>query len=112
VLPPRVVITPASRPTSLPADGQVQLAFPDNIEVSTLVDYVSKRLGMNIIFQDDSLSKRRVRLLSPTRIPKDSLLGVLQMVLKISGLAMVDAEQPGWKKIVPSPEAPNMLPSI
>ncbi len=108
---PRPAIV-ASSPTSAPADEQVQLVFPENIEVRTLIDYVSKRLSLNIIFQDESLAKRRITLTTPTRIPKDSLLGFLQTVLKMSGLAMIDAEQPGWKKIVPSQDAANMLPSF
>ena len=99
-----IVATPAAPTTaSAPAGPEmIQFTFPDNVEIRVLVDYVSKRLGMNILFQEDSLARRRVVISAPRSIPKDSLLGLLQSVLKMSGLAMVDADQPGWKKIVAS----------
>lgn len=87
---------PASRPA---ADDMIQLTFPANVEVKVLVDYVSKRLGMNILF-DESIGAKRVTISSPAKIPKESLVGLLQSVLKMAGLAMVDGDQPGWKKIV------------
>ena len=33
-------------------------------------------------------------------MPIESLLGVLENALKISGLALIDTDVPGWKKIV------------
>jgi len=82
-----------------PATDTIQLNFPENLEVKVLIDYVTKRLGMNILY-DQSVGTQRVTISSPTRIPTSSLLGLLESVLKMAGLSLVDAEQPGWKKVV------------
>ena len=79
----------------------VQLTFPENLEIKVLVDYVTTRLGMNLLY-DEGLLKRRVTISAPARIPKESLFGLLQSVLKMSGLAIVEGDQPGWKRIVQS----------
>lgn len=84
-----------------PAQEMIQLNFPENLEVKVLVDYVSKRLGINILY-DQSVVREKVTIASPTSIPKDSLLGLLDSVLKMTGASLVDAEQPGWKKVVPA----------
>ncbi len=80
-------------------ESLIELRFPENLELPVLVDYVSRRLGINIVY-DESISKKRVTISSPTKVSKDSLLGFLQSVLKMSGLILIDTEQPGWKKIV------------
>ena len=82
-------------------EGLIQLNFPESLEVKLLVDYVAKRLGMNILY-DESAVKKRITILAPAKVPKDSLLGLLQNILKVTGLALVDADQPGWKQIVES----------
>ena len=87
-------------PATAPAEkDMVQIALPENVEIKALVEYVSKRLGVNILY-DENVGRKRVTISSPTKIPKDSLMGLLQSVLKMSGLALVDAGQKGWKKIV------------
>lgn len=87
--------------STVPASVEyIQLSFPENIEVKALVDYVAGRLGFNVLFQDEAVGRRKITLTCPTKIPKDSLGGLLNSILKTSGLAMVDAEQPGWKKVV------------
>jgi len=92
-------------------DSLIQLTFPENIEVKVLVDYVSRRLGMNILY-DESKVRKRVTIVSPTKIPKDSLLGFLRSVLKMSGLALVEADQPGWRKVVESGDLQNLSDRI
>lgn len=77
----------------------IQLNFPQNLQLKTLIDYVSQRMQMNIIY-DESLVKKQVTMISPARIPEDSLPGLFQSILRMSGLALVDADQPGWKRIV------------
>lgn len=105
---PTSVPSTATKPTTKSATGaatkpaekdMIRLNFPTNLEVKVLVDYVSKRLGMNILY-DDSIVRKRVTISSPAKIPKDSLLGLFQSVLKMAGLVLVDDEQPGWKRIV------------
>jgi len=82
------------------ADGSlIELNFPESTEVKMLVDYVSKRLGLNILY-DRSLVQKKITISAHTRVPKESLLGLLKSVLKATGLALVDGDQPGWKQIV------------
>jgi type II secretory pathway component GspD/PulD (secretin) len=70
-----------------------------------VVDYVSATLGLNVIYDDSELNKRiALRVAEP--VPKDSLLGLLRTVLRSRGLALVEAEQPGWLKIVPADKLP------
>lgn len=77
----------------------IKLTFPANMEVKTLVEYVSRRLQINILY-DQAVGRQRVTISSPTEIPKRSLLGLLESVLKMSNLAMIDGDQEGWKRIV------------
>ncbi len=105
------LVTTSSRAEAAPPGSQVtgpargggeqliELRFPESTSVPILVDYVSQRLGVNIVY-DESIRKKRVTISSPTKVSEDSLLGFLQSVLKMSGLLLIDAEQPGWKKIV------------
>ena len=88
----------ATQPSSIET---VQLNFPSSIEIKALIDYVSARLNINILY-DEADGKKRVTLVSPASIPKGSLLGLLQGVLKMADLALVDGDQPGWKRIVPA----------
>ncbi|MCX5655624.1 MAG: hypothetical protein NTY65_13380 [Planctomycetota bacterium] len=80
-------------------EGMIKINFPENLEVRVLIDYVSKRTGVNILY-DETLVKQKVTVSSPVHIPQTSLLGLLQSILKMAGLTLVDAEQPGWKKVV------------
>lgn len=88
---------------SPPADEEemVKLTFPADLQVKVLVEYVSKSLGMNILY-DETVGRQRVTLSSPAPIPKSSLPDLLSSVLRMGGLMLVDADQPGWKKIVPA----------
>ena len=85
--------------TSTTESAKVQLNFPDQTEVKLLVDYVSTRLGIKILF-DESVANKKITIKAPGEIPADTLLGLLESALKIKGLALVDAAQPGWKQIV------------
>ena len=88
-------------PAAAAGEELIQLNFPANLEVKVLVDYVGQRLGMNILY-DESILKKRITISAPAKVPADSLLGLLESVLKATGLALADADQPGWKRIVES----------
>jgi general secretion pathway protein D len=88
-------------PTTAPVDSLISLNFPDNVDLKALVDYVSLRLEINIVYQDDQLASQRVTIKAPTKIPVTALLPLLRDLLKMKGLALVDAEQPGWKRVAP-----------
>ncbi|MBM4033139.1 MAG: hypothetical protein FJ291_15335 [Planctomycetes bacterium] len=93
---------PAPPPAAAGNSEPVQLTFPDNTEVKLLVDYVSKRLGVNIVYAPESLANKRVSIVSPAKIPADSLLVLLESVLRMSGLALIEGDRPVWRSIVPT----------
>jgi general secretion pathway protein D len=95
--------TPAPSPASAPAsaapdEGWIQLNLPPVIDLKLLIDYVSKRMGINIIY-DEGIGATRVAILAPAKIRKDELVGLLQNALKMAGLNLVDSAQPNWKTI-------------
>jgi hypothetical protein len=85
---------PASRDTAPPAaridlpvhDGMVRLNFPAEVEVKALVDYVSQRLGVKII-DDEQIANKKVCIKGPGEIPVSSLVGLLESALKMKGMA-------------------------
>src|SRR3954452_20245809 len=91
--------SPASQPT---ADQLITLDFPaDGVEVRKLADIVSRRLNVPILY-DESINNKKVILRIPGRVPEGALMGLLQSALRMKQLALVDADQPGWKQIVAS----------
>jgi type II secretion system protein D len=87
----------------------VRLNFPAEVELRMLADYVGGRLGIKI-FYDEEVANKKVSLRAPGEMPVESLLGVLQSALKMKGLMLVDAEVPGWKRIVSGAKLPSFAP--
>ena len=77
----------------------IQLLFPDNVQLKTVIDYVATRLRQNIIYEDSAVSKP-ITIRSPTTVTEDELLAILRSSLRFAGLALVDAEQPGWLQVI------------
>jgi general secretion pathway protein D len=93
----------AARPA--PPPPAVRMDFPaEPIEVRVLADIVTRRLGIPLLY-DESILNKKVTVRVPRDVPEEALLGVLQSALRMKGMALVDAEQPGWKQIV---NAPNL----
>lgn len=95
---PAVTVLPAS--ASLPA-ATVRIDFPDEVEVQAIVDYVSRTLGVNILY-DEAVKGKKLTLRSPEPISKSALLDLLRAILQAKGFVLVDAEQPGWYRIAPN----------
>ena len=90
--------TPPDPPAPAPgrsASGMVELNLPKSVSLDVMVDYVSKRLGMNILY-DEQVSRQKVTVLSPKAVPVDSLPGLLDSMLAMKGLARVPTDQEGW----------------
>ncbi len=81
------------------ADSNVQLNFPENADIRLLVDYVSQRLNVKILY-DEQVANKKITIKAPEKIPSETLLQVLESALKMKGLALVDGEVEGWKRIV------------
>lgn len=91
---------PAGEPDAAAKDTRdITLSLPPEMPVKTLIEFVSRQLKINIHY-DPKIGSKQVTILTQKPIPADSLLGLLESVLKTAGLGLVDAEQPGWKKVV------------
>ena len=85
-----------------PADDPlIAVDLPRNVEVGVLLEYVSERLGFNVIY-DESQVRGRITLETPERLPASALLDLVQVALKGKGLLLVDSEQPGFKTVIPA----------
>lgn len=104
VLAPRALaqqVATAPATTTQPSVGElITLNVPEGVDLKTLADYVSKRLDLNIVYGED-VGAQRVIVRTPAKLPKESLLGLLQSALQIKGFALVDGDAPGLKKIIP-----------
>ncbi|HSZ54309.1 MAG TPA: secretin N-terminal domain-containing protein [Tepidisphaeraceae bacterium] len=91
----------SSSPTTLPASGNlVTMDFPaDGIDVTVLADIVTRRLHIPILY-DETIRGKKVVIRVPVKVPESALMGILQSALRMKQLALVDAEEPGWKQIV------------
>ncbi len=85
------------------ANSMVQLNFPKDVELAVLVEYVSQRLGINFIY-DEQLANKRLTIKAPQEIPASSLLGLLESALQIKGFTLVDAAEDGFMRIAPAAE--------
>ncbi len=79
--------------------------FPEKMEIKLLIDYVSQRLNINIIY-DEQVGNKRITLKAPEPITEKSLIGLLESALRMKGLMLVDSSQPGLKQVVPSKDLP------
>ncbi|MCZ6837602.1 MAG: hypothetical protein O7G85_17655 [Planctomycetota bacterium] len=90
----RAQTDPATRDEDL-----IQLNLPDQVPLDVLIALVSDQLGIRILY-DDQVGQNKVTIKSPTQVPKQSLLGILESALKLKGLALVDDDQEGWYRIL------------
>ena len=76
-----------------------KLSLPGEVDLATLVDYVSQRLEIRILY-DNKLSTKKINIRAPKEVPIDTLRQVLQSALRMNGLALIDTSVPGWMQIV------------
>lgn len=91
-------------------EEMVTLNFPQEIPLQGLVDFVSQRLGVRILY-DEEIANKKISVKAPGSIPVSSLLPVLESALKMKGFALVDADAPGWKRVVPVAKLPSVARS-
>ena len=93
-------VVAAAPPSSQPGQELIALNFPENVELKILIEYVSDRLGLNILYDEQQVNQK-ITIRSPSQVSKASLQGLLESALAMKGLVLVDGEQPGWKRVVP-----------
>jgi len=93
------------------SDNLIELQFPDDgIDLSLLADIVTRRLHIPILY-DEQLRGKKVIIRASGKVPESALLGILQSALRMKQLALVDAEQAGWKQIVSAPSLATVAKS-
>lgn len=97
------------QPAGAQGGDMVELAFADEIEVEALVDFISKRTGLNILY-DESVSKKKISIRSPAPVPRESLAKLLDSALRIKGLALVPAADNTWFTIQPTADLVAIAP--
>lgn len=89
------------------AEGGITLNFPENTPLSTLIAYVSTRLGLNVLY-DEAQVNQRITLKTPAPLPESALLDLLQSVLRARNLVLQETAVPGLMRIVPSQQLPEV----
>jgi type II secretory pathway component GspD/PulD (secretin) len=82
------------------------LNFAGPVRLAALIEYIASRLEVKFLYSSE-LADREVTVHTPAEVPVASLYALLSSVLRGEGLAIVDADVPGWKRIV---DARDMLP--
>ncbi len=88
----------ARAPAEDASPGMVTLNFQENLELKALVDYVGQRQGVNFIY-DEQIVGKRVTIKAPTKVPADSLMTLLESVLKMKGMMIVPTGVDGLMRI-------------
>jgi general secretion pathway protein D len=92
---------PANPAAVAPEQGMIKITLPPETELKTLIDFVSLRLGVQILY-DETIAGKRLSINAPQPIPAETLLELLKSALKMKGFALVDADVKGWLRVVPA----------
>lgn len=85
----------APPPEQRPDHKTVQLTFPDNVELKTVLDYVATRLETNIIYGEE-VASQRVTIRSPRAVPPERLLPLLRSTLRFRGFILTESDRGDW----------------
>ncbi len=78
----------------------IEINLPEKLNLQSFIAYISKRLDLNILYDDKTVGEKTITIKAPNKVPAESVMDLLESMLKIQGLALVDADQPGWKRVV------------
>lgn len=81
-------------------DGAVTISYPDTVSLAAFVDYVSQRLGLKILYNDELKSQSVVFRPGEIEVPTANLMDLLRSMLRMQDLALIDADVAGWLRIV------------
>ncbi|MDB5328510.1 MAG: ral secretion pathway protein GspD [Phycisphaerales bacterium] len=88
------------------SDETLTLNFPENTHFKALIEYVSQRLGIQFLY-DDQIGETAITIKQGVQIPRSTLLNFLQVILQSKGYAIADLNQAGWKQITPAAQLPQ-----
>ncbi len=84
-------------------DQMTQMDLQGTMPLEALLKYLSPRLKVNYNYTAEN-GARLITIKTPAQVPSHTLPLLLSGVLKSAGLAIVDDEVPGWKRIIQSTE--------
>ncbi|MEQ1825987.1 MAG: secretin N-terminal domain-containing protein, partial [Pirellula sp.] len=82
-----------------PPSGLIRMTLQGDVKLDALVGFVSQRIGVRFEYSDE-IAARTITIRTPQDIPASSLPLLLGSVLRTKGLAIVDSDTAGWKRIV------------
>jgi len=85
---------------SVDRNGMITINYPDSVNLAAFVDYVSQTLDIKIIYESEVRNQSIVFRPGEVQVPQDQLLNLLRSMLRMHDLALVDADVPGWLRIV------------
>lgn len=91
--------------------GMIKITLPPETELKTLIDFVSLRLGVQILY-DETIAGKKLSINAPQPIPSETLLELLKSALKMKGFALVDADVKGWLRVVPADDLSRIAEPI
>ena len=93
---------------SPPEQPTVKLNLQGDVQLRALIDYMSQRLGIQFLYNDD-IAARKVTIRAPREVPVSSLLPLLSSILRMEGLLLINTQTEGWMRIV---EGTDMLQHV
>ena len=81
--------------------AMVELNFPQPLKLVSLIEYISKRNGVNFLYDANAVANRQVTLIAAQKVPADSLMTLLGNILKMNGLMMY-RDEAGLMRIEPA----------
>ncbi len=99
--------TPDGEPAVAANRPTMQLSLQGKVPLADFIDYVSDRLGIQILY-DTSIRDKSINLVAPDPIPVDGIPEILQSVLINEGLVVTDTDQQGFKRITTNDQMPRV----
>ncbi|MFK7821658.1 MAG: secretin N-terminal domain-containing protein [Planctomycetaceae bacterium] len=85
--------------------GQLQFNSQTPLPLDTIVRFISDRMQKRFIYSAE-IGRRQVNMRTPADVPASALYPLFNSALRTANLAIVDAEVPGWKRIVDAKDLP------
>jgi len=85
--------------------NQVEINFADELSLETLAELISKKLSLNIIYDQNKLKGKKISLKAPDKLKDDQLISLLQSALRTHGMILVEDDVVGFRRIVDRNEA-------
>lgn len=92
------------QPTTAPAD--IELNFPENVDLKVLIDYVARRQGVTFLYTEE-IANKKITLKTQQRVSADQLTPLLESALAMKGLALAPADMPNVFRVVNLTDRPR-----